>query len=97
MANTSSDSDICLPLSKINLGSSGNDTERTASFWHRLSVERKFSVEKVWLDAVWHCKNKPNYGMRDLELDPIFEERASNKLELTGTYRWLPRKKLEEA
>ena len=42
----------------------------------------KFSVERLWLDAVWKCKSKPNYGMRDL--DAIFEERASNKFELTG-------------
>ena len=32
--------------------------------------------------AVWKCKSEPNYGMRDL--DAIFEERASNKFELTG-------------
>jgi hypothetical protein len=42
----------------------------------------KFSVEKLWLDAVWKCEEKPNYGMRNL--DAILEERASNKLELTG-------------
>ena len=42
----------------------------------------KFSVEKLWLDAVWKCKEKPNYGM--CNIDAILEERASNKLELTG-------------
>ncbi len=42
----------------------------------------KFSVEKLWLDAVWKCKEKPNYGMRNI--DAILEERASSKLELTG-------------
>ena len=33
-------------------------------------------------NAVWHCKSKPNYGMRDL--DSVLEERYANKLELTG-------------
>ena len=31
---------------------------------------------------VWETTNKPNYGMRNL--DGILEERACNKLELTG-------------
>jgi hypothetical protein len=42
----------------------------------------KFSVEKLWLDTVWKCNDKPNYGM--LGLDPILEELASNKFEITG-------------
>ena len=37
---------------------------------------------KNWLDAVRKCKKKPNYGMRSL--DTVLEERALNKLELTG-------------
>ena len=41
-----------------------------------------FSVERLWLDTVWKCQAKPNYGMRDL--DPIVEERTSNKFELSG-------------
>jgi hypothetical protein len=66
----------------MNLGSSGDDTERSERFWNKTSLEMKFSVEKLWLDAVWKCKEKPNYGMRNI--DAILEERASNKLELTG-------------
>ena len=75
-------SDVLSRLASLNLGSSGDDTERSEHFWNRASVEMKFSVEKLWLDAVWKCKEKPNYGMRNL--DAILEERASNKLELTG-------------
>ncbi|CAB3986457.1 Hypothetical predicted protein [Paramuricea clavata] len=45
-------------------------------------VVMKFSVEKLWLDTVWKCKEKPNYGMRSLYT--ILEERAANKFELTG-------------
>ena len=69
-------------LSCLQLGSSGDDTERSDRFWNRSSVAMKFSVERLWMDAVWKCETKPNYGMRGL--DAILEERASNKLELTG-------------
>ncbi len=79
MADTS---DVLSRLSSMNLGSSGDDTERSEWFWNKTSLEMKFSVEKLWLDAVWKCKEKPNYGMRNL--DTILEERASNKLVLTG-------------
>ena len=53
-------------LSSMNLGSSGDDTERSERFWNKTSLEMKFSVEKLWLDAVWKCKEKPNYGMRNI-------------------------------
>ena len=69
-------------LSCLQLGSSGDDTERSDRFWNRSSVAMKFSVERLWMDAVWKCETKPNYGM--CGLDAILEERASNKLELTG-------------
>ena len=81
-ANMADSSDVLSRLSRMNLGSSGDDTERSAHFWNRSCMEMKFSVEKLWLDAVWKCKKKPNYGMRNL--DAVLEERASNKLELTG-------------
>lgn len=74
--------DISSRLANLNLGCSADDTERSERLWNRPILEMKFTIEKVWLGAVWNCTNKPNYGMRDL--DPIFEERASNKLELTG-------------
>ena len=75
-------SDILSRLVDVKLGSSADDTERSERFWNKASIEMKFSVERIWLDAVWKCKSKPNYGMRDL--DPILEGRASNKFELTG-------------
>ena len=75
-------SDVLSRLSSMNLGSSGNDTDRSERIWNKASLEMKFSVEKLWLDAVWKCKEKPSCGMRIL--DTILEERASNKLELTG-------------
>ena len=75
-------SDVVQQLSSLSLGSSGDDTERSERFWNKSLVSMKFSVEKLWLDAVWNCENKPNYGMRDL--DGVLEERASNKFELTG-------------
>ena len=81
-ANMADISDVLSRLSSMNLGSSGDDTERSERFWNNTSLEMKFSVEKLWLDAVWKCKEKPNYGMRNL--DAILEERASNELELTG-------------
>ncbi len=81
-ANMADISDVLSRLSSMNFGSSGDDTERSDRFWNKTSLEKKFSVEKLWLDAVWKCKEKPNYGMR--KLDPILEEHASNNLELTG-------------
>ena len=75
-------SDVLSRLSGMNLGSSSEDTERSEHFWNRASIEMKFSVEKLSLDAVWKCKEKPNYDMHNL--DAILEEHASNKLELTG-------------
>lgn len=69
-------------LSNLKLGSSGEDSERSAKFWNASTVELKFGLERMWLDAVWNCSRKPNFGMRDL--DPILEERASYKLELVG-------------
>ncbi len=80
--NMANASDVVEQLSSLSLGSSGDDTERSERFWNQLLLSMKFSVEKLWLDAVWNCENKPNYGMRDL--DKILEERASNKFELMG-------------
>ena len=69
-------------LSSLNLGQTTDDTERPGTFLDSAVVEMKFTGEELWLDAVWNCKRKPNYGMR--ELDGILEERAGNKFELTG-------------
>ena len=81
MANSEAKKIIAV-LSVLKLGSSGDDTERSVKFWNPALVAMKFSVETLWLNAVWECKSKPNYGMRDLY--PILEEQASNKFELTG-------------
>ena len=80
MANSNAEQ-ILATLSDLKLGSSGDDMERAERFWNGASVAMKFFVERLWLDAVWKCQAKPNYGMRDL--DPILEERASNKFKLT--------------
>ena len=82
MAEDSKAAEIVNSLSCLILGSSGGNTERNERFWNASTVAMKFSVEKLWLGAVWKCQRKPNYGMR--ELDGILEERAGNKLELTG-------------
>ena len=67
---------------KDKIGSSGDDTERSTRFWNPALVAMKFSVETLWMKAVWETESKKNNGMRDL--DQILEERASNKFELTG-------------
>lgn len=77
-----STNEITQCLSNLKLGCTGNDTERSERFWNASIVELKFGVEKLWLDAVWNSKEKPNLGMRNL--DPILEERAGFKLELVG-------------
>lgn len=69
-------------LTKLNLGSSGEDTERSEQFWNASTVELRLGFEQIWLDAVWRCMTKPNLGMRDL--DAMLEEWASYKLELVG-------------
>jgi hypothetical protein len=64
-------------LINLKLGWSSDDTERSERFWNASSVELKFGLERMWLDAVWKCPKKPNFAMRGL--DPILEERASYK------------------
>ncbi|KAL9958832.1 hypothetical protein ACROYT_G035900 [Oculina patagonica] len=53
---------------KANHGSS----ERNEKFWNTSTVEMKSLVEKKWIKAVRVAKNKPNYGMG--EMDPLHEE-----------------------
>ena len=48
----------------------------------RSAVEMKFSVEMAWIKSVRTAKNKPNYGMG--EMDSLHEEVCGNKLELSG-------------
>jgi hypothetical protein len=73
---------VIASLSSLKLGSSGDDTERSTRFWNPARVAMTFSLETLWMKAVWETESKPNYGMRDL--DPILEEQASNKFELTS-------------
>ena len=40
-------SDVVSKLSSMDLGSSGDDTERAEYFWNRLCIEMKFSVETL--------------------------------------------------
>ena len=58
------------------------DTERGSTFWNSSLVEMKFSTEKRWIKAVRGAKNKPNYGMTNM--DSLLEEVVGNKLELVG-------------
>ena len=74
--------DISSQLSNLNLGEFGEETERPEFFWNRTMIAMKFNVESKWLDAVWHCKTKPNYGMQNL--DATLEERCLLNVELTG-------------
>ena len=54
------------------------DTERGSTFWNSSLVEMKFSTEKRWIKAVRGAKNKPNYGMTNM--DSLLEEVVGNKL-----------------
>ena len=69
---------------KINLRPFGmeDETERGSRFWNNSSVEMKFTIEKEWIKLVRFARDKPNYGMRNL--DPVLEELTGNKLELVG-------------
>ena len=80
MANKEANLAEC--FSNLNLGSSGDDTERSKGFWNASTVVLKFGAERLWLDVVWKCERKPNLGMRNL--DVILEERTGYKLELVG-------------
>lgn len=68
---------------KINLRPFGmeDETERGSRFWSNTSVEMKFSIEE-WMKLVHFAEDKPNYGMRNLDL--VLEELTGNKLELVG-------------
>jgi len=60
----------------LDLQAESNDTERGSE------VKMKFTVERQWIKSVRCAKNKPNYGMTNL--DSILEEVVGNKLELCG-------------
>ena len=52
--------------------------ERT--FWNTSIIEMKFSIERSWIKSVRSAKNKPNYGMTNM--DSLLEEVIGNKLEM---------------
>ena len=58
------------------------ETDRGSRFWNTSLVEMKFSVERSWIKSVRKAKNKPNYGMTNM--DGLLEEVVGNKLELCG-------------
>lgn len=58
------------------------ETDRGSRFWNTSLVEMKFSVERSWIKSVRKAKNKPNYGMTNM--DGLLEEVVRNKLELCG-------------
>lgn len=66
----------------LDLRGSSTETERGSAFWNSSVVEMKFSVERSWINSVRRAKNKPNYGMRNM--DGLLEEVIGNKLELCG-------------
>ena len=67
---------------KLDLKADCSSSERNERFWNISVVEMKFSVERKWIKSARAAKNKPNYGMG--EMDSIHEEVCGNKLELTG-------------
>jgi len=66
----------------LDLRGASTETERGSAFWNSSLVEVKFSVERSWIKSVRRAKNKPNYGMRNM--DGLLEEVISNMLELCG-------------
>ena len=66
----------------LDLRAKNNRSERDDLFWNTSTVKTKFSVDKVWIKSMRKAKNKPNYGMG--EMDSLHEEVCGNKLELSG-------------
>ena len=58
------------------------ETELGSAFWNSLLVGMKFSIKHSWIKFVRKAKNKPNYGMRNM--DGPLEEVIGTKLELSG-------------
>ena len=68
--------------STLDLRGQTTATERGLTFWNTSTVEMKFSAERSWIKSVRKAKNKPNYGMTNM--DSLLEEVVGNKLELSG-------------
>ena len=79
MAGEASEKVRCFTL---DLRGALTEAERGSAFWIISLVEMKFSVERSWIKSVRKAKDKPNYGMRNM--DSLLEEVIGNKLELCG-------------
>lgn len=66
----------------LDLRAKNDRSERDDLFWNTSTVKTKFSVDKVWMKSVRKAKNKPNFGMGDM--DSLHEEVCGNNLELSG-------------
>ena len=66
----------------LDLNAKNNSCEQGDTFWNTSTVEMKFLMAKAWFKSVRPAKNKPNYGMG--EMDSLHEEVCGNKLELAG-------------
>ena len=66
--------------SLLDLRGRSTATERGATFWNTSIIEMKFSIERSWIKSVRSAKNKPNYGMTNM--DSLLEEVIGNKLEM---------------
>ena len=62
----------------LDLRGASTETERGSAFWNSSLVEMKFSVEHSWIKSFRRAKQKPNYGMRNV--DSLLEEVIGNKL-----------------
>ena len=68
--------------SMLDLRGRSTATDRGSTFWNTSVIEMKFSFERSWIKSVRSAKNKPNYGMTNM--DSLLEEVVGNKLELCG-------------
>ena len=58
------------------------NTKNTTVLQSTSMIEIKFSIERSWIKSVSRTKNKPNYGMTNM--DSLLELVVGNKLEMCG-------------
>ena len=66
----------------LDLRAKNDRSEQDDLFWNTSTVQTRFAIDKVWIKSVRKAKNKPNYGMG--EMDSLHEEVCRNKLKLSG-------------
>ena len=59
----------------LDLRAKNDRSERDDLFWNTSTVKTKFSVNKVWIKSVRKAKNKPNYGMGEMDGDGYLKVR----------------------